>query len=155
MLEMGKFVDWNAWEEKQPGRALIEGSVAIKATSESPEFEFMIEVYGERDLGACHVLLKGRITPRPFEGLARYDIQDTVHENPDWSGGALIEPQIPHRHFYNERALRSEDNWGAIAEPLTLKKNSPNVLLGTFLKDLNISFSDSQTHNSMFDWVNK
>lgn len=160
MISMPKRVEHEAWEKRKHGRRTNgERGAVILAFPERAEVkaEFKIEIRRHDATDSFALTLEGRLIGRPFEGLLRYNVHDSIHRNPDWFPPPIVESGTLHRHVYREQAVREGRDWDACAEVLNVDPKgslSPNQqierLIGAFLVDASIRVSDSHTHGQLF-----
>lgn len=163
LLRVRKDLDYEAWHTRRSGRsgsqrcAVMTGVIAPGEIGNSEiEVSFELEVHRHHATGSHNILLKAKVPPRPMEGLVRYDLHDGAHENPKWCRPPeIIQPQTPHRHVYSERGERERDTWDCCAEILDIENPSGEKLLSAFLDDLNIHFTDNNSPNDLFEWMNR
>jgi hypothetical protein len=99
--------------------------VAMPDDSASPT-AFVIECRHNYRNGAFSLTLHGRIKPRGFQALCRYDLQANAHPNQSFcQGPEEVTEGEPHRHVYNEEALHRLGRWDACAELLKIDRNLP------------------------------
>lgn len=159
LIKAKKSAIHEAWITKQQDRQNSIHSVVLEGETDD-EFSIPLKIsfYHNRAIGSTNILLEARMAGRPWEGICRYDIHDSPHKNlrewmhpPDFIGAG-----VPHRHLYSERADRELGSWHARAEILdSTACSSPERLLGTFMKDMKFSFTDPQSHQSLFNWINE
>jgi hypothetical protein len=158
LFAIRKIAVHDAWTERRRNRENSERSVVLAGeTDEANPVPLSVVFHRDAGIGSTNICLEARLPGRPWEGVCRYDIHDLPHRNtlawmhpPD-----MIESGMPHRHRYSERAEREIGVWHARAELLDADRcSTPEKLLGAFLVDLNFHFTDTQTHQALFDWVN-
>lgn len=154
MLATPKDIELDAWEDRTQDRKRSPNSVAIEVSArDRDDMDFNIAIVRSPRIGSESITLIGKILGRDRRAIARYDIHDAAHKNPPWFDPGFIGPRQPHRHLYNERALKEDREWHACAEPLDLPDDAQR-LLGKLLDDLNIRFSDSKTNTQLFGFMN-
>ena len=159
LIRSQKVAVHEAWTTKQQDRQNSIHSVVLEGeTDDESSIPLRISFYQNQAIGSTNIILEAKMTGRPWEGICRYDIHDSPHKNlcgwmhpPEY-----IEPGIPHRHIYSERAERELGSWHARAEILdSTECSSPERLLGTFMRDMKFHFTDKQSHQSLFSWINE
>jgi hypothetical protein len=159
MIRTSKFVEQDAWQNRSDGRqSTIEQRDRIKAAPKDDTnlTEFWIESC--RCPGRCEAsfTLIGKLLEYPEHPLCRYDFQISKHTNPKWFSPYVIGPRVPHRHVYNEKAIREGWTWDKCAEPIHQKKRTYsleqaiNLLAPIFLNDLRIEIYDPDTIGALF-----
>jgi hypothetical protein len=155
MIAMPKYVEHDAWEKRFDGRlGNDEERNRIKAqpADEKDLTEFVIEICRCIARGEASFTLFGKLLGYTEHPLCRYEIQCSRHTNPKWFSPSMFGSFIPHKHIYNERAVREDYSWDKCAEPLRMslprKKRKLTITqwidrIGPhFLKDANIEISD-------------
>jgi len=155
MLSIAKVVELNAWETRRQGRQGSERARVVSAMSvDRDDVEFAIEIHRTPGVEACSITLKGKIHPRPFQAICRYDVHDTDHQNPRGSMPETVESGAPHRHLYREEHDRKRNKWDVFAEPIRdASATSAERLLGAFVCDMNIRFQDQRTNTELFGFM--
>jgi hypothetical protein len=164
MLGMAKRVAFEALMYGAPLRETVgESACAFDALPEETAagavvaIKFKIEVRKNEEVNAYAILLGGSIGNRKMQALCRYDVHDTLHPN-----GICcptrdeIEPGVFHVHRYSEACIRVGRSWDACALPLIVPqprsgKGQLRQLIGEFVKDMRIRFSDKGTHQDLFE----
>lgn len=154
LIQVRKTVDWGAWNERQSNREGSPDSAVVEVASDDPAWQFRMEIMRNPGLDETHLVMKACGRGRERQAIVRYDIQDNAHGNPPWFPSAVVDVGQPHRHIYNERAIRAGLLWDACAEPVDISRPSPEFLFGAFWAFLNVHFTDQQTHTALFDWMN-
>jgi hypothetical protein len=163
VLALPKRIEHAAWEKRKTGRPTdYETSVTVAAIPEinGDGIEFCIEIRTNELTEDISVILTMRIGKRPLEGLCRYDIHDSDHDNPRWFTPATIAAGEFHSHLYSERSVQEFDRWDKCASPLDLSPHGSPAQLrqrlwGRFLDDMRIKFSDSETFDGLFGSAGK
>jgi len=159
MLNAPKYVRFNAWENRLPGRTHSEEiRHRIKAFPFDPKDAtlFIIE--------SCHCLsrrqvsfsLFGKMKGYPEHALCRYEIQTIRHRNPDWFPPQYVGNRVLHKHVYSERAIREGYTWDKCAEVLLCRpqifilERAIDHLTPLFLSELKIEIHDPDVLTSLF-----
>lgn len=137
---------------------------AIKEFAAHPEdltqpVRFKILTQANFDLDAYSITLLASWEAGPWQALCRYDVHDSYHPNDNCvhcGPPPGIEPGVLHVHRYNEAAIRDDWTWDKCATPLAIDPEQPlhrqlRQLIGLFVQDMQIRFSDSTTANALFE----
>ncbi len=149
-ITMRKNVAHEAWQNMGESRAGRQNRTILASADTQPSLRFEIE-WDQTDTACSFTLSVHTDDGRPKQAIVRYDIQDNPHTNPKDMPPKYIPPGQPHRHIHTERGMREFGNWSKWAEPIQLKRESCDLLRAKFLQDLNIHFTDSQTHGAFFE----
>lgn len=125
---------------------------------QNPPVRFKIRTEANLSVGAYCIVLEGSIGNRPIEGLCRYDVHDSIHSNNCrcCDPPPQIFPGQFHAHRYNECTVRRGNNWDKCAALLSID-DDPNFkrqirqLIGDFIEDMKLKFSDSGTLGTLFE----
>lgn len=134
---------------------------AATGVGDAFDVKFKIIVQANLDIQSYGITLEGSMGGKPFEGLCRYDVHDTPHPNKPNACGppAEIPPGFFHVHRYCEKAIRKRLRWDACAEFLPIAEEQDlraqlHQLIGSFVADMRLSFSDSATMFGLFETGN-
>ncbi|GEM_PF-3528994 len=149
----------DAWSEKTTDRQnSIESAVLEGESDEATPVPVRVIFHRKLDVGSTNITLEAMLPGRPMAALCRYDIHDSPHLNKkQWMRPPdLIPPSAPHRHIYSERSEREIGVWDARAELLDPKRcSSRERLLGAFLSDMRFHFTDNESQQELFEWINQ
>jgi len=130
-------------------------SKAFDCDSSAPQsapVKFRIKTEANTAIGAYCIVLQGAIGDRRMEGICRYDVHETIHAN-DCSCCAPPPEIMPgqfHVHRYSECTIRRGNNWDKCSTILPIDdiafKRQVRQLIGAFIEDMRLSFSDSGRH---------
>lgn len=128
--------------------------------AQKPPVRFKIRTEANMAIGAYCIVLEGSIGDRPMEGLCRYDVHDSVHKNN--CRCCDPPPQIMfgqfHQHRYNECTIKRGNVWDKCATLISIDeamfKRQIRQLIGKFIDDMKLTFSDSATIGSIFETGN-
>ena len=131
---------------------------AEAAITQHPQVRFKIRTEANLSIGAYCIVLEGAIGDRQMEGLCRYDVHDSIHSNNCrcCDPPAQVFPGQFHSHRYNECTIRRGNNWDKCATLLSIVddpvfKRQIRELIGGFIDDMKLRFSDSGTHGTLFE----
>ena len=154
LIAMPKFVPHDEWEKRTDGRPGPEERQRIRAypVDESDLTEFHIERCKWVARGEASFTLLCKLVGYPEEALCRYEIQLATHRNPKWFPPAYVGKRVPHKHVYNERAMREFGAWDKCATPLvfkpapkrkmSLQQYIDRMIAPEFLKDVHVDIHD-------------
>lgn len=141
------------WSDQTKNRSGDETARVIPIISANSKYAFKLEIRRNRELGESNVILSAQMRGREFTAIARYDLEDSEHLNPDWFAPEYILPRIPHRHIYNQRAIEIGKKWDVCATPIEIQKHVPVNLIGQAISDLNMHFEDTISHGQLFGFM--
>jgi hypothetical protein len=122
-----------------------------------PAVSFKVRTEANISVGAYCIVLEGSIGERPMEGLCRFDVHDTAHNNNCicCAPPPQIFPGQFHVHRYNECTINRGNNWDKCGSLLTVVdsefKKQIRQLIGNFIDEMKLTFSDSDTVLSIFE----
>jgi hypothetical protein len=119
--------------------------------------KFVVETRENLRTSEYWVLLHAQLPNRPSHPVCRFDLQNGVHINPDWSTPPAIKSGEPHAHYYSSRGEREFNKWDVVATPVDLgSKRKLNYetekrnLRGKFWDAMNIRSVDSESAGQLF-----
>ncbi len=124
---------------------------------QSPPVRFRIRTEANISIGAYCIVLEASIGSRPLAGICRYDVHDSLHNNncSCCDPPPQILPGQFHAHWYNECTIRRGNNWDKCGVTLEIDedifKRQIRQLIGVFIEDMKLKFSDSGTIGSLFE----
>lgn len=121
MMATPKHVEHDEWQKRFEGRAGNDeerNRIKVYPNDEKDSTEFVVETCRCIARGEASFTLFGKLIGYTEHPLCRYEIQISPHRNPKWFPPTMFGSLVPHRHIYNERAIREDHSWDRCAEPL-------------------------------------
>lgn len=134
-------------------------TASLSAEADPPcEVEFDIATQVNFDIHAYCIVLSGKMGSRPWAALCRYDVHDNPHPNkPDCSQPGILLPGVFHVHRYNYARMIAGGVWDDCAEDLPMEVTATAAfsmqlrdLIGRFITDMRLRFSDTATMLELF-----
>lgn len=123
----------------------------------NPAVLFKVRTEANLSIGAYCIVLEGSIGDRPLEGICRFDVHDSVHNNncKCCSPPPQIFPGQFHEHRYNECTINRGNSWDKCGTLLAVDdaefRRQIRQLIGDFIDRMKLTFSDSGTLTSLFE----
>lgn len=157
MLQMPKYVPFDAWETRWSGRDSGTGHrprISAFPIDENDATEFVIESCHSDSRREVSFTLLGKLIGCPRVPLCRYESQIGRHKNPEWYPPEWVEDRVLHRHVHSERAIREGLAWCACADvigpPVERIQQAIDHLTPIFLKELTIEIHDRDVRTGLF-----
>jgi hypothetical protein len=128
LLEMPKHAAHDAWEDRHNGRNEMQARVPVTPDDKSAFVQFEVEAYKCPEKNEASFTLIAKSVGRPEQAICRYEIHIGRHKNLRWMSPVFVGSKIPHKHIYNEKAVRDDWPWDQCAEPLKFKKSLPRKI---------------------------
>jgi hypothetical protein len=136
----------------------ISREFSAQAESVQEPVRYKIITQANFDAFAYSITLSGSLRDGPMQALCRYDVHDSFHLNSDCHccpPPPEIHPGVLHVHRYNECAILEGRTWCKCATPLAVEPDQPirlqlRQLIGIFISDMRLRFSDSSTMRELF-----
>ena len=153
MLALPKFAEYEAqmyWASSRRQTGLLTADFVAHPEDPTTGITYRVEVAKNERIESFNILLQGKIDDHPMEGLCRYNVHNSMHENECANCGPppAILPTEFHVHRYNEACVRKGHVWDSCATLLTVSGGDTfledtRILTETFVRNMMITFRDS------------
>lgn len=160
MLAAEKYATYESLAYEITGRVNpgYEGAEFSAESDADLGIDYKVLIHRTAELSAYSITLEGSMNERGMQAICRYETHPSLHDHaecPHCSAPTEILPNVLHVHRYNYAAERDGFGWDKCAEivdiPLDLDRRLQlRDLIGIFIREQRIHFSDSQTISGFF-----